>query len=73
MSSWGFPGGSVIKNPPVNAGEAGDVRLISGSGRSPGIENSNPLQYSYLENFMDKGAWPATVHWVGKSWTRLSN
>ena len=53
----GVPGGSVIKNPPANAGDMG---LIPGSGRSPGGENGNPLQYSYLENPMDRGAWQAT-------------
>ena len=50
----GVPGGSVVKNPPANAGDMG---LIPGSGRSPGGENGNPLQYSYLENPMDRGAW----------------
>ena len=50
----GFPGGSVVKNSPANAG---DVGLISGSGRSPGEGNSNPLQYSCLGNLMDGGAW----------------
>ena len=49
MSRLGFPGGSVFKNPPVNAG---DVGLIPGSGRSPGEGNGNPLQYSCLENPM---------------------
>ena len=52
----GVPGGSVVKNPPANAGDMG---LIPGSGRSPGGENGNPLQYSYLENPMDRGAWQA--------------
>jgi len=46
---------------------AGDVGLISGLGRSPGEGDSNPLQYSYLENSMDRGAWCATVHAVAKS------
>ena len=50
----GFPGGAVVKNPPTNAGDAGDVGLIPGSGRSPGVENGNPLQYSSLENSMDR-------------------
>ena len=63
------PGGSVVKNPPVNAR---DVGLISGSGRSPGESNGNPLQYSCLGNPMDRGAWWATVYGVAKSWTRLS-
>ena len=49
-----LPGGSVVKNPPANAGDSGS---ISGSRRSPGEGNSNPLQYSYLGNSMDRGAW----------------
>ena len=64
----GFRGGSAVKNPPANAG---DVGSIPGSGRSPGEENGNPLQYSCLENPMGRGAWRATVHRVAKSWTRL--
>ena len=52
---------------------AGDPGLIPGSGRSPGEENGNPPQYFSLENFMDGGAWRATVHGVAKSWTRLSD
>ena len=59
----GFPGGSVIKNPPANAGDMG---LISGLGRSPGEGNDNPLQYSCLGNPMDGGAWWATVRGVAK-------
>ena len=55
------------KNPPANAGDSGDVGLVSGSGRSPGIGNGNPLQYSCLENSMDRGAWQAPVHGVVKS------
>ena len=55
----GFPGGSGVKNLSANAG---DVRLIPGSGRSPGEGNGNPLQYSHLANPMDRGAWWATVH-----------
>ena len=55
------------KNPPANAGDSGDVDSISGSGRSPGIGNGNPLQYSCLENPMDRGAWQAPVHGVVKS------
>ena len=54
----------VIKNLPSNTGDAG---LIPGSGRSPGVGNANPLQYSCLENSMDRGAWWATVHEVTKS------
>ena len=52
----GFPGGSVVKNPPANAGEARDTGLIPGSGRSSG-GNDYPLQYSCLENSRDRGAW----------------
>ena len=55
----GFPGGSVVKNPPANAGDSG---LISRSERSPGEGNGNPPQYSCLENPMHRGAWRATVH-----------
>ena len=55
-----FPGGSVVKNTLANAGGPGDVGLIIGSGRSPGEANGNPLQYSCLENSMDRGAWQAT-------------
>ena len=66
----GFPGGSVVKNPPANAGDMG---LIPGPGRSPTEENGNPLQYSCLENSMDSGAWWATAHGVIESWTWMSN
>ena len=54
----GFPGGSVVKNPPANAGNVG---LIPGSGRYSGEENGNPLQYSCLQNSTDREAWWATV------------
>ena len=54
----GFPGGS----------DAGDMGSIPGLGRSPGERNGYPLQCSYLENFMDRGAWQAMVHGVTKSW-----
>ena len=57
----GFPGGSVVKNLPTNAGDPGDASLIYGSGRSPGGGIGNPLQYSHLENPMDMGAWQARV------------
>ena len=52
----GFPGGAVVKNLPTNVGDARDVGLIPGSERSPGEGNGSPLQYSYLENSMDRGA-----------------
>ena len=65
----GFPGGSVVKNLPANAGETGDVLLCLGQEDSLGGGNGNPLQYSCLENPMDRGAWQATVHRVTKSQT----
>ena len=66
----GFPGGSDGKESICNAGDQG---LIPGSGRSPGEGKGNPLQYSCLENPMDRGAWWATVHGATKSWTRPSH
>ena len=69
----GFPGDTVVKNLPANAGDARDVDLIPGSGRSPGVGNGNPPQYSCLENSTDRGALWATVHGVAKSRTQLSN
>ena len=63
----GFPGGSVVKNPPAIAG---DVGLISGSGGSPVEGNGNPLQYSGQENPTDRGAWWATVHRVKETTTK---
>ena len=62
----------MVKNPPANAGDVGDRGSISEVGRSPGEENSSPLQYSRLGNPMDRGAWQATVHGITKSQTRLS-
>ena len=72
-SSFSFPYGSVVKNPPASVGDTGDTSLIPVLGRSPGVGNSNPLQYSCLENYMDKGVWWAVVNGVTKNWTRLSN
>ena len=63
-TSSGFPGSSVVKNPPANAGDTGS---IFGSRRCPGGGNGNPLQYSCLENPMGRGAWQATVHGVTES------
>ena len=60
----GFPGVSVVKNPPANAGDLRDVGLIPESGRLPGGGHSNPLQYSCLEDYMDREAWWATAHAV---------
>ena len=59
----GFPGGSVVKNLSVNAGDAGS---ISGLSRSPGEGNGNPLQYFCLQNPVDRGAWWAAVHTVAR-------
>ena len=58
---WGFPGGTVGKNPPANAGDARDVGSMPELGRSPGGGNSNPFQYSCLRNPVDRGAWWVTV------------
>ena len=62
----------VVKNPLANAGDIRDTGLIPGSGRSSGGGHGNPLQYSCLENPMDRGGWWATVHGVAKSQTQLS-
>ena len=65
VHGWGQEqgsGGTVVNNPPANAGDAGDMGSIPWSGSSPGGGNCNPLQYSSLENPIDKGAWWATVH-----------
>ena len=63
----------VVKNLPVNTGDARDTGLIPARGRYPGVGNGNPLQYTCLENSMDRGAWWATVHGIAKSQTWLSN
>ena len=67
---WGFPGGSEGK---ASACNAEDLGSIPGSGRSSGKGNGNPLQYSCLENPMDRGAWWTTVHGIAKSRTRVSD
>ena len=61
----------VVKNPPDNAGNIRDTGSIPGSGGSPGGGRGNLLQYSCLENPMDRGAWPTTVHGIAKSQTQL--
>ena len=66
-ASKGFLGGSVVRS--LSACNAGDPGSIPGLGGSPGKGNDNPLQYSCLENSMDRGAWWAMVHGVVKSWT----
>ena len=60
-----------MKKPPFNAGDIGDMCSIPGLGRSPGVRHKNQLQYSCLENSMDRGAWWATVHGVAKSWDTI--
>ena len=67
--SEGFPGDSAVKDPPTNAGDAGDSCSIPGLGRSPGGGYGSPFQYSCLENLMDRGAWWAIVHGVAESQT----
>ena len=62
----------MVKNPPANSGDARDEGSIPGSGRSPGVGNGNPLQYSCLENSMDRGAWQPAVHEVSTGLTQLS-
>ena len=62
LLSWCFPGSTVVKNLPANAGDAEDMGSIPGSGRLHGRGNGNPFWYSCLENWMDRGAWRATVH-----------
>ena len=69
----GFSGGSVVRNPLANEGATRDAGLIPRSGRPPGGGSGNPLQYSCLENPIDRGTWQATVHGVAKSQTRLSD
>ena len=65
-----FPDGSVVKNPPASGRDVGSIPEL---GRSPGLGNGNLLQYSCLENPMERGAWWATVHGVAESWTQLSD
>ena len=65
-----FPDGSNNKESACNVGDQGSIPRL---GRSPEKGNGNPLQYSYLENSLDRGAWKAPVHGVTKSWTELSD
>ena len=65
----GFPWWLSGKEAACNVGATGDMGSIPGSGKSPGGGHGNPLQYSCLENPMDRGAWQATVYGVTKSWT----
>ena len=65
----GFPGGAVVNNLPDSAGDIREVGSIPGLGNTPGVRNGNLLQYSCLENSMDRGAWWATDYEVIKNWT----
>ena len=66
----GFPGGSVVKNPPANAGDVGSIPDL---GKASGVGNGNLLHYSCLDNSMDRGVLWATLHGVKRSWTELSD
>ena len=66
---YSFTNGSVVKNSLASARDIRDLGLIPGSGRAPGGRNGNLLEYSYVENPMDRGAWQATLHGDAKSWT----
>ena len=69
MYTWASQVVLVVKNLPANAEDIRDADLIPGLGRFPGGGHGNPLQYSCLENLMDRGAWQTTVHGVTNSWT----
>ena len=71
VSNWASQVMLVVKKLPAKAGDIRDVGSIPGWERSPGGGHGNPLQYSCLENPMDRGAWQATVHRIAKSWTHL--
>ena len=73
LLSGGFPGVSVAKNSPAKEGDTGDTDLIFRSERPPGGENGNLLQYSCLDNSMNRGAWQDTAHRVPNSQTRLND
>ena len=67
LNSWLlFQVAKLVKSPPANAGDTRDMGSIPGSGRSPGVGNGNPFQYSCLGNPMDRGAWRATAYGVRK-------
>ena len=72
QANEGFPGGTAVKISPTKAGNARDLGSIPGSGRCPAEGNGNPLQYSCLENSMDREAWRAVIRGVRKSQTQLS-
>ena len=71
IATWASQMVLGVKNPPANARDSRDVDSIPGLGRSPVGEHGNPLQYSCLENPMDRGAWQATVHGVAQSQSQL--
>ena len=73
LGTLGFLVAQRLKRLPVSAHNAGNLGSIPGSGRSPGEGNGHPLQYSCLENPMDRGAWWAAVHGVAKSQTQLND
>ena len=73
MVWMGLPWWLSSQEPTCNAGDAGDAGSVPGLGRSPGGGHGNLLQYSCLENPMDRGAWRATIHGVAKSWIGLSD
>ena len=73
LGTKGFPGGSVVKNPPANARDTRDMSSIPGWRRPPRAGSGNPLQYSCLENSLDRGACQAIVHGVEKSQIQFSN
>ena len=66
MHTFGIPGDSVVQSLPTNAGDTGDAGLVAGSGGAPGEGNGNPLQYSCLENPMDREAWRGYSPWGHK-------
>ena len=70
LINMGFPVALMVKDPPANAGAVREAGLIPESGRTPGGGHGHPLQYSCLENPMDRGAWQATVCGAAKNWTR---
>ena len=63
----------MVKNPPANAGDSGDMASVPGFGKSSGGGNDNPFQYSHLSNPIDRGVCWATIHGVTMNWTQLSN
>ena len=69
----GFLGCTMVRDLPASAGDTGGASSIPGSVRSLGVGNSNPLQYSCLENSRDRGTWLATIHGLAKNQTQLSD